>query len=349
MIKNNYIMGEVINWGIIGLGNVAHEFAKSFYNTKNAKLIAIASKSENKLSKFKANFNIDTNNCHDDYEKLLNNKIVDIVYIALPNSLHYEWVRKSLEFKKHILVEKPAFINFQETQNVFNHPNFNDLFIGEGFMFRYHPQIIKIIELLKDNSIGQIISMQSSFGKNLLSKKRFFGLFNSSKFNKKNRIFSKLLGGGAILDHGSYTVSMSLLIASLIDGIDIKNFDLFENKKKKIENIDVESSVKLIFDEKFQAEIVASFSRDIGNSTRINGKNGKILITNTWNSDEGEIILINGEKKTFKIENEKNIYSREIDEISNDILNNKKEASFPGTNKRDMLIGSKILDRWINE
>ena len=52
MIKNNYIMGEVINWGIIGLGNVAHEFAKSFYNTKNAKLIAIASKSENKLSKF---------------------------------------------------------------------------------------------------------------------------------------------------------------------------------------------------------------------------------------------------------------------------------------------------------
>ena len=54
-------MGEVIKWGIIGLGNVAHEFAKSFYNTKNAKLIAIASKSENKLSKFKANFNIDTN------------------------------------------------------------------------------------------------------------------------------------------------------------------------------------------------------------------------------------------------------------------------------------------------
>ena len=118
---------------------------------------------------------------------------------------------------------------------------------------------------------------------------------------------------------------------------------------KKIENIDVESSVKLIFDEKFQAEITASFSRDIGNSTRINGKNGKILITNTWNSDEGEIILINEEKKIFKIKNEKNIYSREIDEISIDILNNKNEASFPGTNKKDILIGSKILDRWINE
>ena len=54
-------------------------------------------------------------------------------------------------------------------------------------------------------------------------------------------------------------------------------------------------------------------------------------------------------KKKFKIKNEKNIYSREIDGISNDILNNKNEASFPGTNKKDILIGSKILDRWINE
>ena len=99
-------------------------------------------------------------------------------------------------------------------------------------MFRYHPQIMKIIELLKNDSIGQIISMQSSFGKNLLSKKRFFGLFKSCKFNKKKRIFSKLLGGGAILDHGSYTVSMSLLIASLLDGVNIENFDLSESKKK---------------------------------------------------------------------------------------------------------------------
>ena len=103
------------------------------------------------------------------------------------------------------------------------------------------------------------------------------------------------------------------------------------------------------FDKKFQAKINASFSKNIGNSTIINGENGKILITNTWNSDEGEIILNNKKKKIFKIKNEKNIYSREIDEISDDIMNNKKEASFPGTKKKDILIGSKILDKWIND
>ena len=54
-------------------------------------------------------------------------------------------------------------------------------------------------------------------------------------------------------------------------------------------------------------------------------------------------------KKIFKIKNDKNIYSREIDEISNDILNKKKEASFPGSNKKDILISSKILDKWVND
>tara|TARA_B100001093_G_C26817785_1_gene1010534 strand:+ start:452 stop:1480 length:1029 start_codon:yes stop_codon:yes gene_type:complete len=342
-------MSEVVNWGIIGLGNVAHEFAKSFYNTKNAKLIAIASKSQNKLSRFRANLNIDINNCYNDYENLLKNNKVDIVYIALPNSLHYPWALKSLNFKKHILVEKPAFINSQETKNIFNHPNFKDFFVGEGFMFRYHPQMTKIIELLKNNEIGQITSMVSTYGKNLLTKKHFFGLFNSSKFNKKKRIFSKSLGGGVILDHGSYIVSMSLLVASLIDGVNIENFDLFENKKKKFRDIDVESSVKLIIDKKFQSNMTASFSRDIGNSTTINGNNGKILITNNWNSDEGEIILNNEKKRIFKIKNDKNIYSREIDEISSNIIDNKKEAGFPGTKKKEILINSKILDKWLNE
>ena len=77
------------------------------------------------------------------------------------------------------------------------------------------------------------------------------------------------------MDHGSYTVSMSLLIASLIEGIDIKNFKLsINNKKHMIEDVDVESSIELSFDNKFKSKLTASFLNDIGNQTIINGKNG---------------------------------------------------------------------------
>ena len=343
-------MNGIIKWGIIGLGNVAHEFAKSFYNIKKAKLIAIASKTQNKLSKFKDEFNIDSNYCYDEYEKLLKNNEVDIIYISLPNSFHNEWIFRSIELKKHVLVEKPAFINFRDAKKTLSHPNLNNFFLGEGFMFRYHPQIKKIIELIKNNEIGNIISMESVFGKNILFKKKFFGILKSNRFDSNKRIFNKSLGGGVILDHGSYAVSMSLLIASLIEGVNIENFRLKnDSKKKMIEDIDVESSIELIFDNKFKSNITASFLNDVGNHTIINGENGKIIISNTWTSDTGEIHLENNKKKSFKLENKKNLYSLEIENISDDILNNNIEASYPGTNKNEILISSQILDEWLNE
>ncbi len=342
-------MKHVINWGIIGLGNVAHQFAKSFYNIKNSKLIAIASKSQNKLSKFKAILDINENNCYDNYEKLLSNDEVDIVYIALPNSFHSKWILKSLDSKKHILVEKPAFTNLQDAEKSFNHPNFLSSFLGEGFMFRYHPQILKVVDLIRSKSIGKIISMESVFGKNLVTKKRFFGLFNSNRFDKRKRIFSKSLGGGAILDHGSYTVSMSLLIASLIDDLNIEKFDLVKNKNKSmIDEIDIESSIRLIFDKKFKSNITASFKNELGCLTNIKGENGVISIINSWNSEIGEVILKNNKEKVFKIQNNQNLYSTEIEKISSDILGNKTEASFPGTKKNEILIGTKILQSWLN-
>jgi len=342
-------MNGIIKWGIIGLGNVAHEFAKSFYNIKKAKLIAIASKTQNKLSKFKDEFNIDSNYCYDEYEKLLKNNEVDIIYISLPNSFHNEWIFRSIELKKHVLVEKPAFINFKDAKKTLSHPNLNNYFLGEGFMFRYHPQIKKIIELIKNNEIGNIISMESVFGKNILFKKKFFGILKSNRFDSNKRIFNKSLGGGVILDHGSYAVSMSLLIASLIEGVNIENFRLKnDSKKKMIEDIDVESSIELIFDNKFKSNITASFLNDVGNHTIINGENGKIIISNTWTSDTGEIHLENNKKKSFKLENKKNLYSLEIEKISDDILNNNIEASYPGTNKNEILTSSQILNEWLN-
>ena len=280
---------------------------------------------------------------------MLKNNEVDIVYIALPNNFHNEWIYRSLELKKHVLVEKPAFINFKEAKKTLGHPNLNNFFLGEGFMFRYHPQIKKVIELIKDNEIGNITSMESVFGKNLLFKKKIFGIFKSKKFDSNKRIFNKSLGGGAILDHGSYTVSMSLLIASLIDGMNIKNYRLInDDKKKMIEDIDIESSIELIFDNKFKSKITVSFLNNVGNHTIIHGENGKIIISNTWCPDSGEIQLINNKKKSFKIENKKNLYSLEIEKISDDILNNNIEASYPGTNKNEILISTQILNEWLN-
>ena len=60
-----------VNWGIIGLGNIANKFADGFKNSENAKLVGISSRNINKLKKFKEEFKIKENYCFDDYKNLL--------------------------------------------------------------------------------------------------------------------------------------------------------------------------------------------------------------------------------------------------------------------------------------
>ena len=75
-------MKHTVKWGIIGLGNIAFEFANSFYNADNAELIAVASKSHQKLINFKEKFNINNENLYNDYDRILENPNIDIFYFG---------------------------------------------------------------------------------------------------------------------------------------------------------------------------------------------------------------------------------------------------------------------------
>ncbi len=165
-----------VKWGIIGLGNIALKFSEGFQYTKNAKLFAISSRSKNKLQAFKNKFQIDDNYCFANYDSLLECKDLDIIYIALPNSLHYEWVMKSIEKEKNILVEKPATVNFLQMENIKNNLNNKNIFFSEAFMYRYHPQILKVVDLLENNVIGNLVSMESLFGFDALGRKKYLVL-----------------------------------------------------------------------------------------------------------------------------------------------------------------------------
>ena len=143
----------MINWGIIGLGNIANQFALGFKDIKNANLLAVASKTEKKLENFKRNFNLDKKYCFSKYEELINCSEVDIIYIALPHNLHFTWILKCLEKNKKILVEKPATIRLQDIKQINEILNDKKIFFAEGFMYRYHPQTKKLINLIKINNM----------------------------------------------------------------------------------------------------------------------------------------------------------------------------------------------------
>ena len=336
---------QKINWGIIGLGSVAKEFADAFNEVKNANLLAVASRDYNKIKIFKNNHQIKNDYCFERYEDLINSKEIDIVYLALPTFLHKKWMIECLVKDKKILVEKPATMNSKEIIEV-NKTCGNNCNITEGFMYLFHPQIKKTIQLIQDGEIGELISMSSFFGTNLLTKKNWFGFIKKKKINPNKRIFNKEKGGGAILDLGCYPISFSTKIASLIESIKFENIDVLE--KKVIigsTKVDIDSYATLKFNKNFTSNVGASFSKDLGYKTEIKGSKGKLIIENTWTGNPSKIRLIKDKNETIlNITSKKNIYSYEIEDLSEALLN----KTSAGLSVEDTIINMKIIDEWKN-
>ena len=343
-------MNTKINWGLIGLGNISNIFGEAFQNTKNSNLLAIASKNDQRLNTFKQKYFIESNFCFRDYERLIKCDKVDVVYISLPNSFHKEWIDKCLFYKKKFLVEKPAFNNFKDAKEVEDKILKEENFFSEGFMYKFNPQFKKIIELVRNNEIGKIVSIKSTFGVNLITKKKFFFFEKKRKIDPEGRLFSKKLGGGCILDLGCYPISFSTSLISLQNEINFEKFVIVNCKKEVGETgVDIDSRLEYIFDNEINVEVASSFKKNIGRKSIIKGTKGTIIIDDTW--IDGKIISLvkDNNKKEYKFDNKINPYTLEIDNVSQSILNKSNCCLFPGTTFNETLINTKILNDWIYE
>ena len=336
-----------INWGVIGLGSIAEKFIEGFKNVENAKLKAIASKNSYKLNKFKKRFNLDENYCFSNYTDLIESNDIDIVYITLPHSMHYENILKCFKSNKNVITEKPAVISLEEIKNLKNNFN-NKIFFAEAFMYRYHPQLTKVIELIKNNYIGNLIEMKSYYGVNLMKKKFLFFFTKNKTINKNDRLFNKNLGGGAVLDLGCYPSSMSILIASLKS-----HFKKVEVKDKKLDyyktGVDINSFATLNFDNGFVSYIGTSFQNNLGKKTVIKGEDGTIKIEDTWHGEPSKIFVEGKYNEVFNISSNKSIYAYEIEKFSENILENNFKVKYPGMNFDETFLNTKIIDEWLNK
>jgi len=335
-----------VNWGIIGLGAIATQFAKGFKNLNNSNLLAIASNNKEKLDKFKKDLNLNSDYCFNNYEALLENKEIDIIYIALPTSFHKEWIIRCIDRGKRVLVEKPATMNASEIEEIEKRYSKENIFLNEAFMYMYHPQIVKVIELINQGEIGELISMKSNFGMNILTKRNFFGFKKIKKLNKENRIFNKELGGGVILDIGCYPVSLSTLVASQISRIDYNKVKVVNIEKYMRPNeVEIDASMELVFENNFRSNVSASFTKKLGSKTNILGKKGEIVIENTW-LNPLTITIKKEQAKIINFDSNLNLFSYEIEALSKCIIENKVKPDFPNLKIDDIVGNMKIIDKW---
>jgi len=342
---------EKLNWGIIGLGRIADSFSNGFFDAKNANLIAVASRDNKKLYKYKETFNLETKFLFNNYYDLIKCKDVDIIYLALPNNLHYYWALKIIENNKNILLEKPATLSVLEAVSISKSLEGKDLFFTEAYMYRYLPQIKVLIEILKNQELGRVFSIESSFGINLLTKKKFFFFNKKKKINLNDRKFKKELGGGSIYDLGCYTTSFSLLINSILNNDTENNFIITDISREIGDTgVDINSRAKLNFDNNLISDIYCSFKKNFGSQSVIRAEKGDIILPDTW---KGQDIIIeyknkNKNKKSIKFENKKNIYTYQIEQISSNLLNGITKSLFPVMDISETITNIKIVEGWLN-
>src|ERR1700761_375516 len=192
-----------LSWGIIGAGGIAGTFAQGLAKSRTGKLVAVGSRSQEGADAFAKKFG--PLRAHSSYEALLADPEVQAVYISTPHPMHAEWCIKAARAKKHILCEKPLTLNHAEAMVVAEAARENGVLLMEAFMYRCHPQMAKLVELIRSGAIGQVGVIQASFS------------FHAG-FNPEGRLFKNELGGGGILDVGCYVTSISRLIAGAAQG-----------------------------------------------------------------------------------------------------------------------------------
>ncbi len=134
------------------------------------------------------------------YDALLDDPDIDAVYLPLPNSLHAEWASRAVARGKHVLCEKPISVNASEAKAMFGAARANDVRLVEAYPYLAQPQTLVLRQLLQESAIGRLQLIRAHFGFNAVN-------LRLDPAGAPNVRFVPGLGGGALLDAGSYAVS----------------------------------------------------------------------------------------------------------------------------------------------
>lgn len=238
-----------IRWGLIGAGWIATKaIAPAMYAAPNAIVQAIASRDP------KRSQSLNPETTHNNYEALINDPLVDAVYISLPNHLHCEWTVKALNAGKHVLCEKPFAMNVAEVEAMVKAARDNNRILVEAVSSMWHPRMVRLVDYVRDGNIGEIISIDSSF--------TFPAEIEGNYRNSPN------MGGGALYDVGVYPLHA---IAALI-GDDAKVEIETCDKKMGPSGIDLTTKWQMRFNSAITATGLASFEMPENQSLIVRGE-----------------------------------------------------------------------------
>jgi D-xylose 1-dehydrogenase (NADP+, D-xylono-1,5-lactone-forming) len=182
---------RILRWGLLGTARINQALITPLRASPRNKLVAVASRSAGRAADYAQEWQIPR--YFGSYEAMLADPDVDVVYVSLPNSLHAEWAVKAAQAGKHVLCEKPLAVTLDEADAIIGAGRAAGVLIAEAFMYRHHPQTLKVKEIVDSGVLGQLALVR--------------GAFTFSIDDENDVRLNSSLAGGALWDVGCYPVS----------------------------------------------------------------------------------------------------------------------------------------------
>jgi predicted dehydrogenase len=187
----------VLRWGLLSTARINRALIPPLQRSKRNRVTAVASRDLAKAEAYARERGIPR--ALGSYEALIADPEIDVIYNPLPNHLHAAWSIRALEAGKHVLCEKPLALSLQEVDDMEAAARASGRALMEAFMYRHHPQTLRVRELVQGGAIGRL---------------RFIrGTFSFTLTDETNVRLKPEWGGGALWDVGCYPVSYARFLA----------------------------------------------------------------------------------------------------------------------------------------
>lgn len=292
-------MTKILNWGLLSTARINLALIPPLQVSKRNKLLAVGSRSQETANAYAKEKKIPR--AYGSYEALLADPEIDVIYNPLPNHLHAAWTIKAVEAGKHVLCEKPLALTVDEVDAIKSAAQKHGRVVAEAFMYRHHPQTLKVQELVRSGSLGTLELIRGSFSFVLARE-------GDVRLNPE-------MGGGSIWDVGCYPISYARTVAGE------SPFEVFGWQVTGSTGIDETFVGQMRFKDDVIAQFDSSFVIPFHSFMEVVGSEGTLNIPKPFKPDVNEkIYLIRGEKiETVKVKGQE-LYLGEVEDMADAVL-----------------------------
>src|SRR5262245_23764660 len=329
-------MHQRMRWGILGTGKIARILAHALAESRDGALVAVASRSAERAAAFATEFSVPHH--HADYEDLIRDGDVDLVYVATHHPLHREWAIRAAEAGKHVLCEKPMAVNHSDAAQIVDAARRNGVLLLEAFAYRCHPQTHRLTQLLSEGVIGEVRMIDAVFG------------YDAGP-QPDSYLMVRALAGGSILDVGCYTTSLAHLVVATTSGAQtVETVDVAGAAHIGKTGVDHSAAATLVFERGVLARVACSIQANLESAVRIYGSEGSITVPAPWlpgGIGPAPEIVVQRQRaapEVISIPTQPAVYTVEVDAVNELIW--KGERSPAVMSWDESLANMRTLDRW---